>query len=69
MIKKSLTKKTISHEMRVFRVYIKTTKQNVKFFQKKIKKNLTFALDVTILINPPLMAGNKIFDILREGIK
>ena len=38
-------------------------------FSKKIKKNLTFALDVTILINPPLMAGNKIFDILREGIK
>lgn len=55
--------------MRVFRVYIKTTKQNAKIFQKKIKKNLTFALDVIILINPPLMAGNKIFDILREGIK
>lgn len=46
--------------MRVFRVYIKTTKQNAKIFQKKIKKNLTFALCVTIFINPPQMAGEKV---------
>jgi hypothetical protein len=45
------------------------SKANCKIFSKKFKKKLTFAFGITILNNPPLMAGNKIFDILREGSK
>ena len=32
-----------------------------------MKKNLTFALCVTIFINPPQMAGEQFFNNSREG--
>lgn len=41
----------------------------IKKYKNFLKKNLTFALVVTILNTPPQMAGSQIFDILREGIK